>query len=179
MILDLSTVEIFPARVVVQEGPRDVPLDYESVRGVDSVLADLNVHKSGEEYICHGAVQARISLECARCLAEFGSDVSATVEFIVRYQEKRAANPVDEYDYEDYVYFRGDELAADISNIVRQAIILSISLKPLCSETCLGLCPRCGANLNEQTCDCRSENIDERWEALRKISNSMNKEARG
>jgi len=39
-------------------------------------------------------------------------------------------------------------------------------MKPLCSETCLGLCPQCGANQNGEGCSCQSAVVDDRLGAL-------------
>jgi uncharacterized protein len=36
-----------------------------------------------------------------------------------------------------------------------EQVYLEIPMKPLCSPECRGLCPRCGANLNTETCACR------------------------
>jgi uncharacterized protein len=49
---------------------------------------------------------------------------------------------------------------------VREEIILSIPMKAVCSETCKGLCPECGQNLNEGQCDCVVERIDPRLAPL-------------
>ena len=74
-------------------------------------------------------------------------------------------------DNEDYIFFKSSDLQADLSDIVRQAIILAVGMKPLCSEDCRGLCPDCGVNLNKQSCRCASEKIDPRWEGLKKLHN--------
>jgi uncharacterized protein len=58
-----------------------------------------------------------------------------------------------------------DELFID--EIIVDNIILSLPIKTLCSETCKGLCPICGQNLNEGDCDCEIENIDPRLQKLK------------
>jgi len=47
-----------------------------------------------------------------------------------------------------------------------EAVLMSLPMQPLCSPTCQGLCPRCGANLNEGPHICEVEEIDPRWAAL-------------
>jgi uncharacterized protein len=42
----------------------------------------------------------------------------------------------------------------DLESLLREQIILMMPLKPLCVESCKGLCPQCGANLNRETCKC-------------------------
>ena len=54
----------------------------------------------------------------------------------------------------------------DISDDIRQMILLSIPLKLLCNEDCKGLCPKCGKNRNNEQCDCREDQADPRWQGL-------------
>jgi uncharacterized protein len=52
---------------------------------------------------------------------------------------------------------------------MREQFYLALPMKPLCREDCKGLCPICGVNRNRETCSCRSEWVDPRMEALRKL----------
>ena len=52
-------------------------------------------------------------------------------------------------------FIKGEEI--DLKDIVREQIYLSIPMKSLCSEGCLGLCPICGKNLNQGPCQCKGE----------------------
>jgi uncharacterized protein len=55
----------------------------------------------------------------------------------------------------------------DLTQIIRDYIILSIPMKPLCSDECKGICAVCGANLNKIDCGHKEkEEIDPRWEKL-------------
>ena len=49
------------------------------------------------------------------------------------------------------------------------ALLVALPLKPLCREDCAGLCPQCGANLNEGPCGCEPDTEDDRWAALREL----------
>ena len=62
----------------------------------------------------------------------------------------------------------GDDLTLDPEPLVRDAIALELPFAPLCSPTCLGLCPRCGGDRNRSECTC-SEDIDPRWAALERF----------
>ena len=55
----------------------------------------------------------------------------------------------------------------DISQEVRDLVILSLPAQMFCSPECKGLCPRCGANLNTETCRCMKDEMDPRWEILK------------
>lgn len=165
MILDLRVFEEFPAETAIEadEGEFD-PLD-DSVVRVDSVGCELAIQKSAQEYFCQGRVKARMKLECARCLADFGNEVDTDISFVVC--SKDEAEQYRGRDDEDYVCFEGNDLQVNIVEPVRQALVLALPMKPLCSEDCRGLCSRCGANLNRKQCDCNNDTTDPRWDGLK------------
>ncbi len=55
----------------------------------------------------------------------------------------------------------------DLGPLVLEQIVLQIPVKPLCNESCKGLCPHCGINLNKAACDCGKETADHRFAALK------------
>ena len=57
----------------------------------------------------------------------------------------------------------------DLTEAVRQYVLMSIPMKPLCDADCAGLCPQCGKNFNQGSCDCPSPDIDPRWSELTKL----------
>ena len=62
-----------------------------------------------------------------------------------------------------------DDDTLDLEPLVRDALLLELPLAPLCTEDCAGLCPSCGADRNETQCDCRVDDTDPRWAALRSL----------
>ncbi len=62
-------------------------------------------------------------------------------------------------------------VSLDISQEIRDMILLGLPAKILCSNDCRGLCPHCGVNLNKDECACQTEVIDPRWKALQKLKN--------
>ncbi len=169
MILDLRQFESFPAEIVLTGDSGSLNLDFQGLNELKSVKIELRMQESGEEYFCQGTVHASVNVECSRCLTGFDKQFENSVDFIAC-SESLHADEGDVFDSEDYAFFVGGDIQADITDIVRQSIILSLSLKPLCSEDCKGLCAQCGVNLNEQTCSCETEKIDPRWESLKKLS---------
>ena len=169
MIVDFREFETFPAHKVLVADPEKISLDFDGVQNVESVEVDLAIQKAGEEFYCQGEVAARVTLECARCLALFEMEVNNSVDFIVCSTDMHDAHRKEALDDEDYVLLDHYQ-RADLTEIVRQAILLAVSLKPLCSEDCKGLCAQCGKNLNDGPCGCKTEVIDERWAALKKLA---------
>jgi uncharacterized protein len=167
VILDLRVFDEYPAETTVYADPGELARLDDLVVVVKTAAVDLAIQKFAEEYYCQGQAKARVVVECARCLGEFETEFSGEVDFIVCSEPDAARHRgVDE---EEYVCFQGNDLRADIVVPVRQALVLSMPMKPLCTEICLGLCPACGGNLNERTCDCKNETIDPRWDKLKKL----------
>jgi uncharacterized protein len=172
MILDLRQFEDFPVRTELQAGPEEfgaLPAEIAAVRGAALALA---IQKANDEYFCQGAVSANVRLVCSRCLGEFDSELHGRTDFIARSDKLAQSGRRMVPDDEDYVLMHGNDLRADVTDIVRQTMILALGMKPLCSERCKGLCPHCGVNLNERTCNCNQTQIDERWSGLKGLRNS-------
>ena len=57
----------------------------------------------------------------------------------------------------------------DLAPALREQILLAVPPSPVCDETCKGLCPTCGKDLNAGDCGCEKTTIDPRWAALKSI----------
>jgi uncharacterized protein len=108
-----------------------------------------------------GQVSAPFVGICRRCLELAEGTLQVEVRELFVDPNDRLAERVSSE--EEYYPVRADEL--DVQPMVRDACILELPLAPLCSESCAGLCPSCGANRNEQACVCEQE-IDPRWAGL-------------
>ena len=109
-----------------------------------------------------GSFVGRIRTLCRRCLEPLELEVAD--ELAVFFDPEAGA--VDE-DVTLYALEPGaDEL--DLRPVVSERVILAAPDYPLCSEGCRGLCPICGANLNEAECDCAVAEPDSRWGPLLK-----------
>lgn len=124
------------------------------------------------DLLVQGQVEAQVLVECSRCLDEFWTLVEGKLEEQFQpIMDVETGRPVRrETDEDDDTAF---EISAnhemDLTEPVRQSLIVALPLKPLCRDDCKGLCSQCGANLNEGVCDCETETVDNRWEALRQL----------
>ncbi len=103
--------------------------------------------------VLSGVVRAGWRGACRRCLVEAHGTLVTEVREVC----------VDEPD-DDIGYGVGAEWL-DVEPVVHDACILELPLAPLCGESCLGLCPICGANRNDETCSCGTP-ADSRWRQL-------------
>lgn len=95
----------------------------------------------------------QVETQCARCL----KPLSLTRHFKVRETLVKESGEVD-YDSERYTVVRGRNL--DLDEVILSAVLLDIDMVFLCREDCKGLCPTCGADLNEGMCDCGKNDQD-------------------
>lgn len=172
VILDLRVFERFPARATLTADPQEFSVECDGVLGVDEVTLEVTIQQAGEEYYCQGLVTGTLRLECARCLTEYAAEIRQETDFICR-DRAAAVAEAGIVDDEDYAYFDGLERIVKVDDLVRQALVLAVDIKPLCREDCLGLCPKCGCNLNVEECDCRVDGVDHRWDALKKLKDNI------
>ncbi len=100
--------------------------------------------------------------ECARCLKPLHRDMTFELSKNAAVSGSLVGEETD-----DYVIIENSVL--DISESVEELLFLELPSRDLCSESCLGLCPKCGKDLNEGNCSCRTKEIDPRLEVLRKF----------
>jgi len=116
------------------------------------------------EVVVRGKVSGRLDQECRRCLRpvkeQFDDDL--TLVFV-------SGATGEDTDEGDALVFDAAGGALDLSEAVREEVILATNPYVVCDPECRGLCPRCGANLNEGPCGCSEEEVDPRWEALRAL----------
>ncbi len=114
------------------------------VRGQLQVTGD-------DEYLWRGSVHGAVIGECRRCLSEVRAPVDVTVDAAVFSADPDAA------DDPDFYPLPARTNTIDIADVVREELALAApGALMLCRETCAGLCPTCGADLNAGPCRCGS-----------------------
>ena len=133
-----------------------------SFRGSVSVEMDARLLTGGEVLVEAVARGVRKGV-CRRCLAEVERPFERSFTFYYV--------PSSELDADDPEARRLPESGTDLDlgPDVREELILSLSEYPVCRDECKGLCPRCGTDLNVETCECETTERDPRWEALRSL----------
>ena len=90
-------------------------------------------------------------LECDRCLNDFEFHLRLRSPMLYVMGRTTDAEDVDD---PEIAYIPVGTTDLDISNDLRDFLILALPEKRLCRENCRGLCPRCGTDLNFQDCSC-------------------------
>lgn len=137
-----------------------------------------------ERTVCvTGVVEGTAIRECVRCLTKFSEPLAFALRVVYEPEpksvppaakrvdhRKKAVEPVvvepDETDDEIY-HYEGDHL--ELVPMLREQVILSDPMHPLCQDDCAGLCPHCGKNLNEGRCACPEEAPTTPFQVLRSL----------
>lgn len=116
------------------------------------VAVEVTVQKAEEQAVAAGSARTVATATCVRCLEEFPIAVDEAFRAVVRVVPPAEATP-DTGDDEFFLVPATDPVW-DMTDVVRQLILLAIPDNPVCKDDCKGLCPRCGRNLNIEACVC-------------------------
>ena len=140
--------------------PADLGTEVIGVLPGEPIELELRFEGVIEGVLVSGRAVTTAAGQCARCLADL--QVEVDVDFQELYQYPDQPGP-DSDDDAEALQVDGDLL--DLEPVLRDAIVLTLPLAPLCSPDCLGLCIECGADLNQDP-DHHHEVVDPRWQAL-------------
>ncbi len=166
-MLKLSLLDVDRGEVSLQE---QVPADDPLLRDLDARLSaplsvDLRARSVGDGVLVRGTLRTSVESACRRCLTPVTVVVDASVDLLF---EPVVGEEAEEVAGEVYpLPSRGTEL--DLSGPIREELVLHVPTYVLCEEDCRGLCPTCGADLNQAPCDCVPETAPSPWDALKKI----------
>ncbi|MBN1160921.1 MAG: DUF177 domain-containing protein [Dehalococcoidales bacterium] len=114
-------------------------------------------------------LDTEVELTCNRCLGKFLQPLK------IKFEEEffptldiLSGAPLSEPE-ESSAFTIDEHHTLDLTEAVRQYVLLAIPMKALCKQDCAGLCPTCGKNLNEGACSCPKQNTDSRWSKLAEL----------
>lgn len=137
---------------------------------VDRFNLDLQIDRSIAQVLVTAGLSLSGKFNCDRCGQEFIKPVDTLFKVAFHFT-RPGEKPLEDDDFK-MISFDADKI--DISQEIRDYSSLAIPLKNLCSEECKGLCPRCGKNLNSETCTCRENEINSIWSPLAELKEKFN-----
>lgn len=149
--------------------PEEFSLNYHEAEVSSELKVTANVSKMHDQLLFKGDINLTVRLSCARCTDEFDKKLDTDLVFVLKFVSEQDQELLEEGDSDDYYFLPEGTLEFNFSEIIRDKIILNIEMKPLCSESCQGLCSQCGQNLNLESCNCNKEIVDERWLPLKEL----------
>jgi uncharacterized protein len=139
----------------------------------ESVHVSGNIDSIVDGLILNGRISAPLHAECTRCLKPLNKtwDVDTMAFFSFAGDDQGSHNDTDadiiagEDESEDVYPVASGGAIIDLESLLRDNLVESLPLQPVCQEDCLGLCPQCGINLNDHP-EHTHEITDIRWAAL-------------
>jgi uncharacterized protein len=168
--VDLSVLDDEPLRFEESFQLEPDRLDSEQVAGPVAVRLVGEVRPHDDGFSVSGHCHGDGPLTCSRCLEPVPWNIDE--EFSIEYRQPLttpldAEIDLDEADL-DVSFLDGSEL--DLAALAAEQVFLAMPMRIVCNPDCAGLCPRCGANLNnDNDCGCEPE-VDPRWSTLADLS---------
>lgn len=137
---------------VFTETAEEIGFSTDDIKFNGAVYSSIKINNLIEKFIIEGKVKISVVLECSRCLEPYDYIINSEFKVI---HNKNVVLGKGELNSEhiDEVILTDDTL--NIDEDVRQTIILELPMKPVCKESCKGLCDICGKNINLNKCDCK------------------------
>jgi uncharacterized protein len=168
LLLNLKKIRTAQERIEQVHQP-DTFLPDEHLRVVEPVALAFDIFKDKDQFRLVGTVKTRLELVCSRCLDPFAWPVDAP--FDLRYHPHAEAGEGEQEIEEDDLttaFYENDSI--DLEQLMHEQFVLTLPMKPLCSDGCHGLCAMCGTNLNRGACDCKPAWDDPRLAVLRNLT---------
>ena len=108
-----------------------------------------------------GVIKAITNYQCVRCLCNNLKDLTLPIKLCLSSKEILSGD-----DDQDMVHFPKNINHIDMIDTVADIIRLAEPMNPNCNDNCKGLCPNCGINLNQSSCDCKLDSHDSPWDVL-------------
>lgn len=166
MIVDLTQIgdSVFPFEFSAKPNLED---DSASIN--DAVNVKGNLRRGIVQTDIEGTINGCIDFDCSRCLGEV--KVLMKIPFKAAFVTPEYFTEAKEAELNtedlDVSVLEGNEI--DLTELVREQILLNLPEQVFCSPDCKGLCAKCGANRNLIDCKCEEKEIDPRWSALKNL----------
>lgn len=142
------------------EAPSDLGIEVIGVPAGSPVELDVRMESAVEGVLVTGTAMVELRGECVRCLTPVEDRIEVDLQELFVYPGSEAGE-------DEASRLHGDLL--DLEPVLRDAVVLDLPFQPLCRPDCAGLCPECGANLNEDPDHQHRPDNDPRWDALLKF----------
>ncbi len=160
--MDISVKKLLSGELRELNFDFEIPMDY-SENGYTvnkNAIVKGTVRDMGGYMQLDAECKVGYETSCARCLKDLSGDCTLDIS-------KPLAVKLESEDEEGEYIIIGENSVINIDELITEELLLSLPLRSLCKEDCLGLCPKCGCNKNERECGCITKEIDPRWAILK------------
>ncbi|NJP65124.1 YceD family protein [Streptomyces spiramenti] len=153
------------------DSPGDLETEVIGVPRDGRIEVDLRLESVMDGVLVTGTARAPLTGECVRCLEPLSQQCEAEFQELYSYPDADdRIRPAEAGDDAEEEGFRLEGDLFDLEPVLRDAVVLSLPLQPVCREDCPGLCTECGARLADDPDHQHDEAVDIRWAALQEFA---------
>lgn len=174
MLLDISRVKKEPgARITtaMELSGSSLEQNPDVVEAPVPLEALVEISNNGGLLVCLVEVRLKVQLRCSRCLITYPFQKVVHFDEVFREDAGAPGLSLEELFHGEINLFSGEEL--DLGEVVRENLMAALPMKPVCEQSCPGLCSGCGKKLREGVCECAGETGDPRWAALSRLGSKV------
>lgn len=168
MKLDLSEIARTPGARATHEF-RETLRPSEGLTPRGPFTGSLTVTNTGRLLLVEGQFAGEVELPCSRCAEPYVTRVDAAISEQFSILGPLAAPEDETIEMEEPEAAAYKDKQLDLTELLRQQMLISLPMRPLCREDCRGLCPHCGANLNTEQCGCPVEEPETPFSRLKTL----------
>ncbi len=162
LALNIAHLDEGHSSLTRQVTPAEVELENDDVF-IFPINVRFEIDKVGHELFIKTNINTKAHFACDRCTEPYDGNIDESVRIVITTDSDLGNREQDIYP------INTSSTEIDVTESIKETLLVSLPVKRLCKTDCKGLCPVCGINLNFETCSCKTEKIDPRWEALKKL----------
>jgi uncharacterized protein len=168
LLLNLKTIRTAQERFEQVYAPEQFRAE-EDFRVAAPVALAFDIFKDKQQFRLVGRLQTILELTCGRCLEPFTMPLDQTFDLRYHPHAENTGEGEREIEEDDLTtaFYENDQI--DLDHLMREQFYLALPMKPLCRESCQGLCVVCGTNRNRETCSCTRDWEDPRLRPLKAL----------
>jgi uncharacterized protein len=169
MFLDVKDLAVRKVHIRKSYAPGSIDYGLSEVKQSEPLEVNATAELLEGQIRVTGELQTRIEMVCARCLEPVIEEVHRDFDLFYQPLLKGTPNDVERLKDDDTEigFFEGEGLF--LADVLKEQVLLSLPMKVICQSDCRGLCPHCGANLNQEQCRCERHTSDPRLAPLARL----------
>ena len=144
------------------------------------IVSRVTIDRSETHIYIKATIRSKAHFSCDRCLKKFDQELIGDLTLYYEVLSQGGSGHLTDETGEEndsIRIFRPEMRTIDLTNDIRDTLLLTIPMKVLCSLDCKGICSGCGVDLNIASCVCVHDRIDPRWEELKKLLDQESKKS--
>lgn len=145
--------------------------DYQIESIETPIIAGFSICRVESKYVLDGTLKGALRVICDRCLDSYRHEIESGFNyFLVPAPDDTEKDELELMEEDIEALFIHDD-KINLDEVIREQLFLSLPVKCLCKDDCLGLCAKCGCNLNDSACECIAGQGHPAFAVLNKLKN--------